>query len=133
MRTLLGLRATVPDRRACVRTLRQRPSDCPRYHSGIARANARGFDCTLNFRGEWWIQVVEHPLVATKLSILRSKTTAPDEFRRNLQTLAVLLLSEAGQNWEIDTIEVETPLKNRASAILAKPIVLVPILRAGLG
>jgi uracil phosphoribosyltransferase len=58
-----------------------------------------------------WIQVVEHPLVATKLSILRSKTTAPDEFRRNLQTLAVLLLCEAGQNWEIDTIEVETPLK----------------------
>jgi uracil phosphoribosyltransferase len=44
-----------------------------------------------------------------------------------------LLLCEAGQNWEIDTIEVETPLKSCDGAILAKPIVLVPILRAGLG
>jgi uracil phosphoribosyltransferase len=41
--------------------------------------------------------------------------------------------AKAGQNWEIDTIEVETPLKNCDGAILAKPIVLVPILRAGLG
>ena len=52
VRALLGVRAAVPDRRARLRTLRQRASDYPRYHSSIARANARGLDCTLNFRGE---------------------------------------------------------------------------------
>jgi uracil phosphoribosyltransferase len=75
------------------------------------------------------IQVVEHPLVATKLSILRSKNNRAGEFRRNLQELAALLLCEAAQNWEIDTIEVETPLKSCDGAILAKPIVLMPVQR----
>jgi uracil phosphoribosyltransferase len=44
-----------------------------------------------------------------------------------------LLLCEAAQNWVIDTIEVETPLKSCDGAILAQPIVLVPFLRACLG
>jgi uracil phosphoribosyltransferase len=41
------------------------------------------------------VKIVKHLLVATKLSILCSKTTAPEEFRRNLQELAALLLCEA--------------------------------------
>jgi uracil phosphoribosyltransferase len=54
-------------------------------------------------------------------------------FRRNLQELAALLLCEAAQNWVIDTIEVETPLKSCDGVLLAKPIVLVPFLSAGPG
>jgi uracil phosphoribosyltransferase len=76
---------------------------------------------------------VDHPLVATGLSILRAKTTTPDLFRRHLQEIAILLFSEASRNWEIAPIEVDTPLSSCAGAVLAKPVVLVPILRAGLG
>ena len=43
------------------------------------------------------------------------------------------MLCEAAQNWVIDTIEVETPLKSCDGAILAQPIVLVPFVRPGLG
>jgi len=77
--------------------------------------------------------VAEHPLVAAKLSILRAKTTAPDEFRRNLQEMSILLLAEAAHSWETAPIEIETPLKKCDGQILRRPVVIVPILRAGLG
>src|SRR5688572_2699687 len=79
------------------------------------------------------IRVVDHPLVATGLSVLRDKTTTPDVFRRHLQEIAILLFTEASRNWSTRRIEVETPLASCAGAVLEKPIVLVPILRAGLG
>ena len=79
------------------------------------------------------VHVAQHPLIATKLSILRAKTTMPEEFRRNLQEMSILLLGEAARAWEITTTEIETPLKKCAGHILARPVVLVPILRAGLG
>ena len=79
------------------------------------------------------VRVAQHPLIATKLSILREKTTMPEEFRRNLQEVSMLLLGEAARVWEITTTDVETPLHKCAGHILARPVVLVPILRAGLG
>jgi uracil phosphoribosyltransferase len=79
------------------------------------------------------ITVVDHPLVARGLSILRAKTTTPDLFRRHLQEIAILLLAEASRDWGLAPIEVETPLAFCAGAVLARPVVLVPILRAGLG
>lgn len=79
------------------------------------------------------VTVVDHPLAATGLSILRDKTTTPELFRRHLQETAILLFSEASRSWATRPIEVETPLRPCAGAILEKPIVLVPILRAGLG
>lgn len=79
------------------------------------------------------IRTVDHPLVAAGLSALRAKTTTPDLFRRHLQEIAIFLLVEASRTWETKAIEVESPLGACAGAILEKPIVLVPILRAGLG
>ena len=79
------------------------------------------------------VRVVEHALVTTGLSVLRAKTTAPDVFRRHVQEIAILLFAEASRSWSTKTIEVETPLASCAGAVLEKPIVLVPILRAGLG
>ena len=79
------------------------------------------------------VVVVNHPLVATKLSVLRAKTTAPEEFRRNLNEISLLLAVEAARNWQMEKIEVETPLTICAGARLAQPVALVPILRAGLG
>jgi uracil phosphoribosyltransferase len=77
--------------------------------------------------------VAEHPLLAAKLSILRAKATAPDEFRRNLQEASILLLAEAARSWETAPIEIETLLKKCDGRILPRPTVIVPILRAGLG
>jgi uracil phosphoribosyltransferase len=79
------------------------------------------------------IRTVDHPLVATGLSVLRAKTTTPDVFRRHVQEIAIFLFAEASRSWATREIEVETPLASCAGAILEKPIVLVPILRAGLG
>jgi uracil phosphoribosyltransferase len=79
------------------------------------------------------IHVIDHPVVAAGLSILRAKTTTPDLFRRHLQELSILLFVEAAGKWGTRAIQVETPLAPCAGAVLAKPIVLVPILRAGLG
>ena len=79
------------------------------------------------------VRVSDHPLVAAGLSILRAKQTTPDIFRRHLQEVSVFLFVEASRTWETKAIELETPLAPFAGAVLAKPIVLVPILRAGLG
>ncbi|MEN3368164.1 MAG: uracil phosphoribosyltransferase [Verrucomicrobiota bacterium] len=79
------------------------------------------------------IRTLDHPLAATRLSILRAKTTTPELFRRHLQEIAILLFVEASRAWGTNSVEIETPLGPCAGAVLAKPIVLVPILRAGLG
>jgi uracil phosphoribosyltransferase len=71
--------------------------------------------------------------VAAGLSVLRAKQTTPEIFRQHLQELSIFLFAEASRSWETNPIEIETPLRASTGAILAKPIVLVPILRAGLG
>ena len=79
------------------------------------------------------VRVSDHPLVAAGLSVLRAKQTTPELFRRHLQEMSMFLFVEASRNWKTDAIEIETPLSSCAGAVVAKPIVLVPILRAGLG
>lgn len=77
--------------------------------------------------------VSDHPLVATKLAVMRARATAPDEFRRNLQELAQLLFADATRTFETAPVEIETPLQTCTGVVLARAIALVPILRAGLG
>ena len=79
------------------------------------------------------VHVLDHSLAAAGLSILRAKQTPPDIFRRHLQEISVLLFIEASRAWGTNSITVETPLAVCGGAVLAKPVVLVPILRAGLG
>jgi uracil phosphoribosyltransferase len=79
------------------------------------------------------VRVLDHALGAASLSIVRAKQTTPDIFRKHLQELSILLFVEASRNWATKAVEIETPLAPFAGAVLAKPIVLVPILRAGLG
>jgi uracil phosphoribosyltransferase len=79
------------------------------------------------------VHLLEHSLVAAKMSALRDKTTGTAQFRRALEQIAILLLTEASKRWPTLTIEIETPLAPMAGATLARPVVFVPILRAGLG
>jgi uracil phosphoribosyltransferase len=79
------------------------------------------------------VHVLEHSLIAAKMSVLRDKTTATVQFRGALEQIAILLLTEASKHWPTLATEIETPLAPMTAAKLAQPIVFVPILRAGLG
>ncbi|AEH50867.1 uracil phosphoribosyltransferase [Pseudothermotoga thermarum] len=78
--------------------------------------------------------IVDHPLIKHKLTIMRNKNTGPKEFRELLREITFLLAYEATRNIETIEVEIETPLeKTKGYAIEDKKIVVVPILRAGLG
>jgi uracil phosphoribosyltransferase len=79
------------------------------------------------------VTVVEHPLVRVKLTRLRDETTAPEEFRARLAELATLLVFEATRDLATRPIEIRSPLATVEGAALARPIIIAPILRAGLG
>jgi uracil phosphoribosyltransferase len=79
------------------------------------------------------VYISTHPLVAHKLSLLRSVTTEPKKFREVVRELAILLTYEATQDLSTRPIEVQTPLAMTTGAHLEEKIGLVPILRAGLG
>jgi len=79
------------------------------------------------------IFVSPHPLVAHKLSLLRSVETNPKIFRELVQELAGLLAYEATLDLKTSSIEIQTPLAIMTGSQLKVKIGLVPILRAGLG
>jgi uracil phosphoribosyltransferase len=76
--------------------------------------------------------LVRHPLADLKISALRDKRTPPPEFRRLLQELSQLVAYEALRDFETGAVTVETPLGPAPGARAARPLVLVPVLRAGL-
>ncbi len=77
--------------------------------------------------------VVNHPLVKSKVAILRSKETPRELFRRTLHELTALVAFEATRDLPLVDMEVETPLESCPGHRLANPVTVVPILRAGLG
>ena len=79
------------------------------------------------------VTVVEHPLIRVKLTRLRDETTMPDEFRSRLAELATLLVFEATRDLATKPLQVKTPLAPFEGSVLARPIIVAPILRAGLG
>jgi uracil phosphoribosyltransferase len=74
-----------------------------------------------------------HPLVQTKLARLRDQTTPPPEFRRLVGSLTLLIAQEATTDLPTREVAVHTPLGIATCKTLDAPIVIVPILRAGLG
>lgn len=79
------------------------------------------------------LYIVDHPLIKKDLTILRDKNTQPEIFRSALQRISNLLAAEISKNISLEETEVETPLEKTAGYKLKKQIVLVPVLRAGLG
>jgi len=77
--------------------------------------------------------VVDHPLVAERLTILRDATTANAGFRQALDGLAGMLIYEATRALDVTSFEVTTPLGPAGGVRLARSPMLVPILRAGVG
>ena len=78
------------------------------------------------------VKVYDHPLIAHKLTLLRDKRTAHEQFRQLLNQIAGLMAYEVSRNLAVRTIEVETPVARTRGSQLAAPTTIVPILRAGL-
>lgn len=83
--------------------------------------------------GTMEIQVVNHPLVASRLSIMRDKKTNNAQFRAALSDLGAMLIYEASTDLVVENFEVETPVATATGARLEKPPIIVPVIRAGLG
>ena len=80
------------------------------------------------------VHVVNHPLVAHKLTILRDKDTSTKDFREIVSEIGMLLTYEATRDLPLTTREIETPIcKMEAPILKGKKFAVVPILRAGLG
>lgn len=77
---------------------------------------------------------MKHPLIEHKLTILREKTTGTKDFREIVNEIARLLAYEVSRDLPLEDIEIETPIMKTTQKTLAgKKVVVVPILRAGLG
>jgi len=79
------------------------------------------------------VHIVDHPLVHDALIQLRDKRTAPDDFRRAATRISVLLAAEALREVPSNAVTVETPLGPAPGRSVSPDIVVVPVLRAGLG
>lgn len=77
--------------------------------------------------------VVNHPLALRALSCLRVRTTAPAEFRAMTKQLTYALLLEATKDLPVRPIPIETPLEVTTGHALDKELVVIAVLRAGLG
>jgi uracil phosphoribosyltransferase len=79
------------------------------------------------------VHIVDHPLVHDALMQLRDVTTAPPEFRRAANRISVLLAAEALKDVPAAAAIVTTPLGPADGMVLDTDVVVVPVLRAGLG
>jgi uracil phosphoribosyltransferase len=79
------------------------------------------------------VTVIAHPLVQHNLTRLRDQRTQPQEFRRLLGEIAALMLYEATRSFATKKVYVQTPLARTNGFQLEREVVLVPVLRAGLG
>ena len=77
--------------------------------------------------------VVDHPLAAEQLTLLRDAQTDRATFRRAVDALAGMLVYEATRALPVEPVEVRTPLTTTTGSRLVRPPLLVPVLRAGLG
>lgn len=79
-------------------------------------------------------QVIDHPLIQHKLTIIRDKRTGTKYFREVVNEIARLLAYEVSREMPLEDVEIETPLvKSVQKQLAGKKVVIVPILRAGLG
>lgn len=80
------------------------------------------------------VHVIDHPLIQHKLTIIRDKNTGTKDFREVVNEIARLLAYEVSRELPLEDIEIETPLvRTTQKTISGKKVVIVPILRAGLG
>ena len=78
------------------------------------------------------VTLVEHPLIAHSLTVIRDKNTATEEFRRHADVVSKVLLIEATKHLKLKDRRITTPLAPFTGSELKDDIIVVPVLRAGL-
>jgi uracil phosphoribosyltransferase len=78
-------------------------------------------------------KLIDHPLVKRDVTILRDNNTPPELFRAAVQRISNILAVEISREFSISETTVETPLERTVGYKLIQEVVLVPVLRAGLG
>lgn len=79
------------------------------------------------------LTITNHPLIMHKLSMIREEKTNPKEFRELVSEVASLMTFEMASDLKTKEIQIKTPICETTCHVLDKDIILVPILRAGLG
>lgn len=79
------------------------------------------------------IHIIDHPLIKHKMTIIRNKDTKSKDFYQLVQEIGSLMAYEISRDFPLKDVEVETPICKCIQKSLAQDIVIVPILRAGLG
>ena len=77
--------------------------------------------------------LVDHPVIQTKLTELRDKSTDHRKFRELLNEVGGLMVYEVTRDFPTRPKDVQTPMEKMTGRVLAREVTLVPILRAGLG
>jgi uracil phosphoribosyltransferase len=77
--------------------------------------------------------IIDHPLIKRDLSTLRDKKTNNHLFRSTLRRIAAVMAFEVTRDLKLKNVIVQTPLEKTKGYELAEDIVIVPVLRAGLG
>ncbi len=79
------------------------------------------------------LTVVDHPLLKRDLTILRREDTPHGQFRKTVSDAAAILAYEAMRDIQLTETAIDTPLETTAGYTLAEDVIVVPIMRAGLG
>jgi uracil phosphoribosyltransferase len=79
------------------------------------------------------LHVIEHPLIKRDVTLLRDKRTTSEDFRIVLRRLASLMVYEVTKDLRLNSKSIETPLETTTGFTIADEVILVPVLRAGLG
>lgn len=79
------------------------------------------------------VKILNHPLIEHKMSQLRSVHTKTKEFRELVSEIATLVTYELSRDFQTKTVEVTTPIVKTKCQELKEEVVLIPVLRAGLG
>lgn len=79
------------------------------------------------------LKLINYPIVKREITQLRDKRTTPEFFRAAVNRLSIILAAEISKKFSLNEIEIETPLEKTTGYELSQEIILIPILRAGLG
>ena len=79
------------------------------------------------------LKVIKSPFIDCKLTILRNKKTSNTLFRQTMNEISYLIAAEVLKYIKFNNISIITPIKKTTGKTLSQSVVLVPILRAGLG
>lgn len=79
------------------------------------------------------VKVLDHPVIKHKMTIIRAKETQTKDFYRCVNEIAGLMSYEITRDFKVENVQIETPICKTIQPTLKERVVIVPILRAGLG